>query len=99
MQNVRTTHFNFFFTTFFTRSSAHGIDGSRLAATASTKVTARKTLNRAGATRAPDSTRERDQPCTYRSRWPLQLPLGLQRFGRRYEWNSVWPCRAGPQEA
>jgi len=50
VQNVRTTHFNFFFTTFFTRSSAHRIVSSRLATTARTKVTVKKTPTRAGAT-------------------------------------------------
>jgi hypothetical protein len=50
VQNVRTTHFNFFFTTFFIRSSAHRIVSSRLATTARTKVTVEKTPNRAGAT-------------------------------------------------
>jgi hypothetical protein len=50
VQKVRTTHFNPFFTNFFTRSSAHGMDSSRLATTAPTKVTVEKTPNRAGAT-------------------------------------------------
>ena len=50
VQNVRATHLTFVFSSFITRSSAHGMDSSRLATTAPTKVTAHKTLNGAGAT-------------------------------------------------
>jgi len=50
VQSVRTTHFNFFFTTFFTWTSARGTVTARLAATASAKVTVEKTPTRAGAT-------------------------------------------------
>ena len=50
MKTVRITHFSFFFSTFFTRSSAHGIDSQRFATTTPAKVTAQNTTNRAGAT-------------------------------------------------
>ncbi len=39
MKNVRTTHFSFFFSTFFTRNSAHGVDSQRFAITAPAIVT------------------------------------------------------------
>jgi hypothetical protein len=50
VKNVRTTHFSFFFSTFFTRNSGHGIDGQRFATTVAGKVTAQNAPNRAGAT-------------------------------------------------
>ena len=50
MKNVRTTRFSSFFSTFFTRNSAHGIDSQRFAATVPAKVTAQNARNRAGAT-------------------------------------------------
>ncbi len=50
VKTARITHFSFFFSTFFTRSSAHGIDSQRFATTAPAKVTVQNAANRAGAT-------------------------------------------------
>jgi hypothetical protein len=50
VKRARITHFNFFFSTFFTTSSAHGVDSQRFATTAPAKVTAQNVANRAGAT-------------------------------------------------
>ena len=50
VKTVRITLFSFFFSTFFTRSSAHGIDSQGFAASVSAKVTAEKTPEWAGAT-------------------------------------------------
>jgi hypothetical protein len=50
VKTVRITLFSFFFSIFFTRSSADGIDSRRLTTTAPVKVTAENAPNRAGAT-------------------------------------------------
>ena len=50
MKTVTITDCTFTFTTFFTRSSAHGIRSQRFGTTASAKVTAQNNANRAGAT-------------------------------------------------
>jgi len=50
VKTVRITHFSFFFSTFFTWSSAHRIDSQRFATTAPAKVIAQNGANRAGAT-------------------------------------------------
>ena len=50
VKTARITHFSFFFATFFTRNSAHGIHSERFATTALAKVTAQNGANRAGAT-------------------------------------------------
>jgi hypothetical protein len=50
VKTARITHFNFFFSTFFTQSSAHGIDSQGFATTVSARVTAQNGANWAGAT-------------------------------------------------
>jgi len=50
VKTARITRFSFFFSIFFTQSSAHGIDSRRFATTAPVKVTAQNAPNRAGAT-------------------------------------------------
>ncbi len=50
VKTARITHFNFFFSTFFTQSSANGIDSQGFATTVSAKVTAQNGANWAGAT-------------------------------------------------
>ncbi len=50
VKTVRITHFSLFFSTFFTRITARGIDGQRFTTTAPAKVTTKNGANRAGAT-------------------------------------------------
>jgi len=50
VKKARITHFSLAFCTFFTLSSAHGIDSQRFASTVSAKVTAQNGTNWAGAT-------------------------------------------------
>jgi len=50
VKTVIITHFSFFFSIFFTQSTAHGIDSRKFATTVPVKVTAQNAPSRAGAT-------------------------------------------------